>query len=110
MTACGVVASGPASSARVQQTSFGPEALRLTMFDSQHGWASTSSLVAHTSDGALTFHVVTPPGVGGPRQLGSTFFLDSAHAWVVVVESSGSMLKSETLEGTEDAGATWHVT
>ena len=77
------------------------------MIDPQHGWAYSRSHIAITSDGAQTFHDVTPPGLSGDQQIWSPLFLDAAHAYVFVITWDRSTLKTSVLERTSDGGATW---
>jgi hypothetical protein len=79
----------------------------LQMLNTRDGWTYGNNLVARTSDGAMTFNIVTPPGVGGDSQIADPFFLDASHAWVWVTQWNQSSLASAILEKTTDGGASW---
>ncbi|HET9410998.1 MAG TPA: hypothetical protein VFO75_03850 [Candidatus Dormibacteraeota bacterium] len=104
VAACGA-AVGPGSSNFSELSGSGT----LQMLNPQDGWTYSRDMVARTSDGARTFDVVTPPGVGGDGQVADPFFLDAAHAWVWVIRWNQSVLASATLERTADGGASWTV-
>lgn len=101
--ACGGPAPGPAYSNFSALSSAGS----LQMLNTRDGWTYGNDLVARTSNGARTFNVVTPPGVGGDSQVSDPFFLDASHAWVWVIRWNQSELADATLERTTDGGASW---
>jgi photosystem II stability/assembly factor-like uncharacterized protein len=102
LAACGP-ALGPASSSFSALSGSGS----LQMLNVSDGWTYGNDMVARTSDGARTFNVVTPPGVGGDSQVTDPFFLDSVHAWVWVIRWNQSVLASAILERTTNGGASW---
>jgi photosystem II stability/assembly factor-like uncharacterized protein len=108
MTACGPAGSNVASSSRIQPPVFArSQAKFLHMIDGQAGWMYGPDFMARTTDGALTFHVVTPPGLAGGRVLDGPFFLDSMQAWAFVTLSNQTQLLSSTLVYSSDGGRTW---
>lgn len=108
VAACGGGASVPGSTSIGRQIPLNGAAI--AMVDARYGWAYSDRLIARTSDGAQTFHAVTPPRLPSGAQLDPPLFLDSMHAFAFAIVWDGSTLKTSVLERTSDGGATWQST
>jgi photosystem II stability/assembly factor-like uncharacterized protein len=75
------------------------------MIDTMKGWALTDTRVLRTTDGANTWHDVTPKysAQGQIRIIGD--FLTTSVAWVAI--SQGSSAATTPIYHTIDGGATW---
>jgi photosystem II stability/assembly factor-like uncharacterized protein len=83
-----------------------PTIASLQMLTQTDGWGWSRNTVARTSDGAATFHVVTPPAVTAAWEIWTMTAIDVDHAWVVVTNASGPPTTIR-LYRTVDGGATW---
>jgi photosystem II stability/assembly factor-like uncharacterized protein len=77
------------------------------MVDASNGRAVNGDKIEHTTDGAQTFRIVTPPGV---THLDGLFFLDADRAWVISATLEQTNVVASILNYTSDGGATWRST
>lgn len=85
----------------------------LRMLDPAAGWAVTvDARLLRTTDGGLTWYDATPGGVDLGYGL-SPFFLDEAHAWFLVMDTTRqgpSGYPAGVLYRTSDGGLNWRTT
>ncbi len=82
-----------------------PSIMLLSMLNEKDGWATTQRGVIRTNDGGVTWHNVTPPGIGDV-QTARLALLDVDHAWMQAPDPN-NYPNGGSLYRTKDGGITW---
>jgi photosystem II stability/assembly factor-like uncharacterized protein len=99
-----VKATTPSVSTQAGILTQSPPLIDFKMIGEQAGWGVGGQLVWRTTDGAVHWADVTPPGYGDQGMDGRGFFRDAKTAWVLLPDAGAS---SGMLYQTADGGRTW---
>lgn len=81
----------------------------MKLLNSQQGWAANRHSLFWTGDGGKSWRDITPRA-GGPEEIRSVFFRDSARGWALIVRPDESRDKlAFDLAATNDSGGTWSI-
>lgn len=83
-----------------------PQLFLIHFINSLDGWGVTETEVVRTNDGGETWHNVTPAGLTDVGYSAVSDFLDSSHAWLLLIDPNNFPFGG-TLYATADGGATW---
>lgn len=83
-----------------------PALVRVHFLNELDGWGVTETQIVRTNDGGLTWHDLTPPGVGEAGYAVEAFALDAKHLWVQIPDFN-NFPNGGNLHRTADGGMTW---